>query len=174
MRDEATGQFLSDVPSENRMPVGTVRIRTRHKRGGDTRAFVKVADPNVWRLRAHLVWEEAHGAIPTGLSVHHKDRDTLNDALSNLELLSKKEHLAEHRSEYKERAIAGFVKTRRERRWSTKSATKRTGRPPAWKDSDMDAAVAAVVAGAKGVDAAKEFNVHVATLMKRARAIKAK
>lgn len=121
-------------PNTNRCPVGTVRVRTRHKRGGERRAFVKVAEPNEWVLMARHVWEQANGPIPPGMGIHHKDEDKLNDTLANLELVSKADHLAIHRAEFKDRAIVGFVAARRKSRWTTKSATKRVGRHP--KDCD--------------------------------------
>jgi hypothetical protein len=119
---------------ETPLPIGAVRVRTRHKRGGERRTFVKVAQPNTWMLRARHVWEQANGPIPRGMGVHHKDGDKLNDALDNLSLVSKAEHLDIHRREFKEKASAGFVAARRRLRWSTRSATKRTGRHP--KDCD--------------------------------------
>lgn len=112
-------------------PVGSVRIRTRHKRGEEQRAFVKVAEPNDWVLRARVVWESANGPIPARMGIHHKDENKLNDDLSNLELTSKAQHLAIHMPEYRERVIDAFVQARKERRWSTRSSTKRTGRHPA-------------------------------------------
>jgi len=117
------------LPAGRWMPIGTVRIRTRHQRGGERRAWVKVAEPNVWRLRAQVVWEKANGPIPSGYGIHHRDRNKLNDALGNLELVSKAEHLEEHRGEFNTR-IATLIDERRRRRWSTKSSIKRTGRHP--------------------------------------------
>lgn len=113
------------------VPVGTVTTRTRHKRGGETRAWVKVAQPNVWKLRAQVVWETTHGPMPRGSVVHHKDENTLNDTIDNLELLTKAQHLAEHVDDYRERSIASWIKKRRALRWSTRSKTgKRVGRHP--------------------------------------------
>ncbi len=43
-----------------------------------------------------VIWEQAHGPIPEGHDVHHKDRDKLNNCLDNLELLSKLHHKREH------------------------------------------------------------------------------
>ncbi len=80
-------------------PVGTVRVRT--DQGGHPRAWVKVAMPNRWLQRASVVWERHHGAIPRGCVVHHRDRDTLNDDVSNLQALTRAQHLAEHRQEMK-------------------------------------------------------------------------
>ena len=55
--------------------------------------------PDGWIEFARVVWELGHGKVPTGLLIHHRDRDTLNDVLSNLEILTRAEHLNEHRSE---------------------------------------------------------------------------
>ena len=46
-----------------------------------------------------LVWERAHGPIPKGFVIHHLDRDPLNDAITNLQLQTRAEHLLEHRPE---------------------------------------------------------------------------
>jgi len=83
--------------------VGTVRIRTR-KRDGKQRAWVKVAEPNIWRLRAKVVWEKHYGPIPKGLLIHHIDRDTMNDTITNLAAISRAAHLNEHRHEFKKRS----------------------------------------------------------------------
>jgi hypothetical protein len=85
------------------LPVGSVTIRTRHKRGGDRRAWVKIDEPNVWKPRAVVVWEQANGPIPRGMIVHHDDRDTLNDDIANLSLESRADHLREHRPEFEEK-----------------------------------------------------------------------
>jgi len=117
--------------SDSVFPIGTIRIRTRHKRRAEQRAFIKIAEPNAWVLNAHHVWESLYGPIPKGMGVHHKDRNKLNDAPENLELKSKAAHLAEHRSEHdKNKRIANFIRARRKLRWSTKSKTKQCGRHP--------------------------------------------
>jgi hypothetical protein len=38
------------------------------------------------------VWKAANGPIPPGYDVHHKDGNTLNNALDNLECLTRSEH----------------------------------------------------------------------------------
>lgn len=91
-------QFEDGNRPANAVSVGTVRIRTRHSRNGQQRRWVKVSEPNVWRLCAKVVWEKAHGTIPSGHVIHHKDGDTLNDRIENLECLTRKEHLAVHRA----------------------------------------------------------------------------
>lgn len=163
----AHGMFFNGF-DERRVPIGTVRIRTRHKRGGEQRAWVKVAEPNRWRLRAHVVWETTHGPLPRGMSVHHLDENKLNDDPANLKLLTKAEHLSEHRSGFDNASrIANFVKERRRVRWSTKSRTKRTGAPPKWTPAQLHAALADVRAGGTVHGASKKHGVSRTTLQRR-------
>ena len=48
------------------------------------------------RLLHRRVWADANGAIPPGMTIHHKDGDWRNNDLSNLELLHRGEHFREH------------------------------------------------------------------------------
>jgi hypothetical protein len=99
-------RFRAGSPAHNHLPVGSVRVRVEANTGLP-RAWVKVAEPNVWRKRAVVVWEAAHGPIPRGSVVHHCDRNSMNDALSNLVSLTRKEHADQHRGElYAARAMA--------------------------------------------------------------------
>lgn len=65
------------------------------------------ADRNYYRPHAgHLaagvealhreIWKAQHGPIPVGYQVHHKDRNPLNNDISNLECVSVREHGALH------------------------------------------------------------------------------
>lgn len=95
-------QFKKGHNLTPRLTVGTVTIR-QHK-GDSKRAWIKVAEPSVWQLRAIVVWEQAHGqSLPKGMIVHHRDRDSLNDNPSNLEALTRSEHIQEHKSEFQRR-----------------------------------------------------------------------
>lgn len=49
------------------------------------------------------IWKDTFGAIPEGHHVHHKDGDTSNNALSNLECIPSSEHYAAHREERRAR-----------------------------------------------------------------------
>ena len=89
-------EFTRGQAPLNHNEVGTVRIR-RRSRSGKSRAWIKVAEPNVWRLRCHVVWEEAYGPIPIGLLIHHLNEDTLDDGLNNLAAISRAAHLGAHR-----------------------------------------------------------------------------
>jgi hypothetical protein len=93
-------EFKKGHARNTRMPIGAVRLRT-HK-GDSRRAWIKIAEPNKWELRAKIVWIAAHGPIPKGMIVHHRDRNTLNDELSNLELMTRADHLSEHREEIRQ------------------------------------------------------------------------
>ena len=167
MQNSGTGQFEPDSPSWNRAPIGTVRIQARR---GSQRAYVKTARSKHWELRARAVWKSVNGPIPAGMGIHHRDGDKLNDSIENLEMVSKAEHLAIHRHEHDHKAsMAALTAARRERRWSTKSATKRTGRPPTWDPAKMALALASVEAGARYADAAREFGVKAGAIWAKRR-----
>ncbi len=173
MRNEK-GCFVKGTSADNRCPVGTVRVRTRHKRNSEQRAFVKVAEPNVWMLRARIVWQLRHGEIPPGMGIHHKDCNKLNDEISNLELVSKAEHLDEHRSSFDHAArLQNAGDARRKLRWSTKSTTKRTGRPPSWTESELAAALQSVLNGESAYAVGKRTGISRYTLSKKARRVTA-
>ena len=42
------------------------------------------------------VWTQAHGPIPEGFEIHHRDHNRSNNSLSNLELLDGTEHARRH------------------------------------------------------------------------------
>lgn len=90
-------EFKKGNPSRSKVPVGTERVR-KDKRTG-TRVFVKVAEPNAWKLRAVKVWEDANGPVPKGMLIHHHDHDKMHDDLSNLRCITRAQHAEEHRAE---------------------------------------------------------------------------
>jgi hypothetical protein len=94
-------QWKKGCESNRKLPVGSLTIRHR-KREKHPRAWVKVAEPNIWRERAKVVWEKAHGPIPRGMVIHHKDRNPLNDDLANLQAMTRREHAVEHEHELRE------------------------------------------------------------------------
>lgn len=86
--------------------------RTTKLKKGDDDIPVQVFNGKEYRLyngeryysrgtkRMHVaVWEYYNGRVPKGYHVHHKDKNTANNTIENLELLSAKEHLSEHSKE---------------------------------------------------------------------------
>lgn len=89
-------EFKKGQISLTHLEVGSIRIRKRKNRYEPARAWIKIAEPNVWILRARYVWEKQYGKIPKGLLVHHIDHNPLNDKITNLCLINRSSHLIEH------------------------------------------------------------------------------
>lgn len=98
-------EFIKGQVPINHCTVGTIRIRKRRRRN-DIRAFVKIAEPNKWIESAKHVWIKHNGSIPRGMVVHHVNRDTLDDNIDNLELLTRAEHLLEHKADFEDSRLA--------------------------------------------------------------------
>lgn len=101
-------EFKKGRVSETKAAIGEIRIRT--DKNGKKRAWVKVAQPKEWKMRAVVEWEKKHGPLPKTLIVHHQDRNTLNDSIGNLSAISRGAHLMEHRPEFEEKRIAALKK----------------------------------------------------------------
>ena len=92
-------EFKHGMKGQNWLPVGSETVRD--DKTGKSRAFVKLAEPDVWKHRAVVVWERENGrAVRVGCVVHHRDRNSLNDAPANLQEMTRAEHIEEHRSEF--------------------------------------------------------------------------
>lgn len=90
-------EFKKGRVSENKVPVGTTKIRI-HKRN-HKRRWIKIAEPNTWMLNSRFVYSQ-HEDLVEGMIIHHIDRDTLNDDITNLAQITRAEHLNEHRHEF--------------------------------------------------------------------------
>ncbi len=66
-------------PDNQGLPIGTERDHCGYIK-------VKIAEPNVWKFKHQLLWEEAHGPIPEGHIVYFIDGDRSNCRLANLRL----------------------------------------------------------------------------------------
>jgi hypothetical protein len=70
----------------------------RDRNGGKASFYYRTnQQPYKYQLLHRLVWEDAHGPIPDGYVVHHRDGDSLNNAVDNLELLPRGEHIGHHK-----------------------------------------------------------------------------
>ena len=69
---------------KNYKPVGSERIDTK-----DGYVLIKVKDPNVWRLKHRVIWENAHGKIPKGCVILFRDGNKQNITLDNLIMVKK-------------------------------------------------------------------------------------
>lgn len=80
MRDT---QFRKGNRPHNAHPIGTEIVRS------DGYIQVKVADPDVWKLKHRIVWEQHNGPIPEGGLVVFRDGDPQNTDISNLALIDR-------------------------------------------------------------------------------------
>jgi len=63
------------------LSVGTERMRLVHN---TPVIYIKVAEPNVWKIKHHVLWEKANGPLPEGYAVIFADGNRENFALGNL------------------------------------------------------------------------------------------
>lgn len=95
---------IGAMPSAHK-PVGTEVFRP-----SDGYWWVKVAEPNKWREKHVLVWEEANGKRPAGHNIIFLDGDRNNLALENLRLVTKAEHAVMSHEGYRS-SNAAFTET---------------------------------------------------------------
>lgn len=80
-------QFKKGQLGWNHKEVGFERINV------DGYIEIKVAEPNVFKLKQRVVWVENFGAIPKGHNVQFKDRNPLNCEPENLYIISRANQL---------------------------------------------------------------------------------
>ena len=80
------GWFKSGHTPANYKPVGSERINVKGY------AEIKVADPNRWKCKHSVTWEDAHGKIPKGHIVVFLDGNKSNILLNNLMVISRSAH----------------------------------------------------------------------------------
>ncbi len=85
-------QFKKGHKPANYMPVGSERIN------GDGYVDIKIADPNKWKAKHHIIWEEHNGMIPKSHAVIFGDGNSRNFDLDNLILVSRQQLLILNRN----------------------------------------------------------------------------
>ena len=61
---------------------------------------IKVSEPNTWRLKHRVMWEQVYGTIPMGYNVQFKNHNPLDCRIETLYLISKADQLAKENSFY--------------------------------------------------------------------------
>lgn len=92
-----SGSFKKGQQSHTQKPVGYERTTV------DGYIEVKVAEPNKFRAKHHIIYEQHFGTIPAGHVVKFKDGNPQNLATDNLVLMSRGElavlnHLYDHKN----------------------------------------------------------------------------
>ncbi|HEY5555889.1 HNH endonuclease signature motif containing protein [Acetobacterium sp.] len=77
-------QFQKGSIPHNTMLIGTEVVR-------DGYAWIKIANPNVWKQKHRLLWETKNGDIPENHVLIFADGDQSNICLNNLMMVSRKE-----------------------------------------------------------------------------------
>lgn len=52
-----------------------------------------MAEPNKWKLKHRIIWEQVNGAIPKGHNVQFRNHNSLDCRIENLYLISKAEQI---------------------------------------------------------------------------------
>ena len=78
--------------SQNKKAVGSERVNV------DGYIEIKVKDPNIWKLKHRLVWEQHNGVIPAGYNVQFKNHNPQDCRVENLYLISKADQIAKENS----------------------------------------------------------------------------
>lgn len=76
----------------NHKPIGTVTVRNNYKRG-QKYVYVKIAEPNIWRMKHVVEWEKYYGPVPKEKIIIFLDGNPLNTDISNLALIERKVHV---------------------------------------------------------------------------------
>ena len=79
--------FQKGYRPKNTKPVGSERIDV------DGYTYIKIAEPNIWKLKHRLIYEEKYGKIPKNHSILFADGNKTNFDINNLVLVSKNQVL---------------------------------------------------------------------------------
>lgn len=84
-------QFKKGQRPHNLQPVGTEIMK------GDGYIYIKIGEPNIWKQKHLLLWEEELGPVPVGYRVMFADRNKKNVSMDNLILVTEAEVLIMNR-----------------------------------------------------------------------------
>lgn len=72
---------------QNHREVGSERVNV------DGYVEIKIAEPNKWRQKHRVVWEQHNGTIPKGMNIQFKNHNTQDCRIENLYMISKAEQM---------------------------------------------------------------------------------
>ena len=75
------------------LPINTITYRKDYR--GKKRRWIKLSFIK-WELYARYIYMQHYGNIPKNFIIHHKDKNTLNDNISNLILEHRNKHIYYH------------------------------------------------------------------------------
>lgn len=78
--------YVKGQPPTNYLPVGTEKP--------DYNGYwrIKVAHPDKWRYKHHMLWEQHNGPIPKGMIVYFRDGNRNNITIENLAIANQRQH----------------------------------------------------------------------------------
>lgn len=82
--------FKKGHTPKNHKPIGYQRITV------DGYIEVKTQEPNVFKLKHRLIWEEHNGPIPKGHNIQFRDKNPHNCSIDNLYMISRSEQMNEN------------------------------------------------------------------------------
>ncbi len=88
----APTMFRKGHVSTRHRPVGSERVNV------DGYVEIKVAEPNKWRPKHRVIWEQVNGEIPRGYNIQFRDGNPLNLAIENLYIIDRATQLKEQNS----------------------------------------------------------------------------
>ena len=84
----APTMFRKGQTPVNHKPVGTESVRRNYKRN-QMFVYVKVAEPNIWRMKHIMEWEKHNGPVPKGKAIIFADGNPQNTDIDNLVMVSR-------------------------------------------------------------------------------------
>lgn len=79
--------FKKGQAPSNKMNIGSERVNS------DGYIDIKIADPNTWKAKHRIIYEEAYGPVPEDHAVIFADGDRRNVDINNLVMISRKKLL---------------------------------------------------------------------------------
>lgn len=78
------GWFKKGGKPHNTVPIGTEVVRP-----SNGYVWVKIKEPNIWRMKHLVEWEKVHGKLPSGKMLLFLDGNKENTDLSNLKMVDR-------------------------------------------------------------------------------------